>query len=391
MFKINSKAALLLGTTLSLSLMFSGCQTNNNSSSKLGDLTTSSNADAKYSVVCTIFPEYDWVREILGDYSDKFDLTLLLNNGTDLHSYQPSAEDIMKISSCDLFVYVGGESDAWVEDALSEAVNKDMKVINLMDVLGDDTKEEETVEGMQHEHEHDHADEADHDDADHEDSETHDHTDDADHEDAEDADHEDSETHEDADHEAADEHDHEDAELEYDEHVWLSIKDTEIFVEEISNALMEIDTENKDNFKANEEAYISKLQELDSKYEEAVSSSENKTLLFADRFPFRYMVDDYDLDYYAAFSGCSAETEASFETITFLAEKVNELGLTSVIILENSEDKIANTIIENTESKSQEILTLDSLQSTTSEEIEGGKTYLSAMEGNLEVIEKALS
>ena len=361
MFKINSKAALLLGTTLSLSLMFSGCQTNNNSSSKLGDLTTSSNADAEYSVVCTIFPEYDWVREILGDSSDKFDLTLLLNNGTDLHSYQPSAEDIMKISSCDLFVYVGGESDAWVEDALSEAVNKDMKVINLMDVLGDDTKEEETVEGMQHEHDH----EADHEDADHED---------ADHEDAE---------HEDA--------DHEDAELEYDEHVWLSLKDTEIFVEEISKSLMKIDTENKDNFKANEEAYISKLQELDSKYEEAVSSSENKTLLFADRFPFRYMVDDYDLDYYAAFSGCSAETEASFETITFLAEKVNELGLTSVIILENSEDKIANTIIENTESKSQEILTLDSLQSTTSEEIEDGKTYLSAMEGNLEVIEKALS
>ena len=363
MFKINSKAALLLGTTLSLSLMFSGCQTNNNSSSKLGDLTTSSNADAEYSVVCTIFPEYDWVREILGDSSDKFDLTLLLNNGTDLHSYQPSAEDIMKISSCDLFVYVGGESDAWVEDALSEAVNKDMKVINLMDVLGDDTKEEETVEGMQHEHEHDHED------ADHEDGE--------DHEDANEADHEDA--------------DNEDAELEYDEHVWLSLKDTEIFVEEISKTLMKIDTENKDNFKANEEAYISKLQELDSKYEEAVSSSENKTLLFADRFPFRYMVDDYDLDYYAAFSGCSAETEASFETITFLAEKVNELGLTSVIILENSEDKIANTIIENTESKSQEILTLDSLQSTTSEEIEDGKTYLSAMEGNLEVIKKALS
>ena len=277
---------------------------------------------------------------------------MLLDNGVDLHSYQCTAEDIMKISDCDMFIYVGGESDTWVDDALKEAVNKDMVVINLMDVLEDSVKEEEMVEGMQDgEHNHDH---------------------------------EEGEEHE---------HEHEEAEEdeeEYDEHVWLSIRNAVAIVESIEEGLEKIDSENAETYKANADVYVEKLNELDGKYTEAVENAEKDTILFGDRFPFRYMVDDYGLNYYAAFSGCSAETEASFKTITFLAGKVDELGLKAVLTIENSDQTIAKTIIENTETKDQEILTLDSMQSTTSKDVENGVTYLSIMESNLEVLKEAL-
>ena len=295
--------------------------------------------DGKIKIVTTIFPEYDWVTNVLGDKADDVDVTMLLDNGVDLHSYQCTAEDIMKISDCDMFIYVGGESDTWVDDALKEATNKDMVVINLMDVLEDSVKEEEMVEGMQ-EGEHN--------------------------------------------------HDHEEGEEEYDEHVWLSIRNAVAIVESIEEGLEKIDSENAETYKANADVYVEKLNELDGKYTEAVENAEKDTILFGDRFPFRYMVDDYGLNYYAAFSGCSAETEASFKTITFLAGKVDELGLKAVLTIENSDQTIAKTIIENTETKDQEILTLDSMQSTTSKDVENGVTYLSIMESNLEVLKEAL-
>ena len=295
--------------------------------------------DGKLSVVTTIFPEYDWVREVLGDKTADTDLTLLLNNGADLHSYQPSAEDIMKIAESDVFIYVGGESDDWVDDVVEKSVTGKTKVINLMDVIGDKAKEEEIVEGMQ-----------------------------------------------------ADEHDHEHEEgPEYDEHVWLSLRNAEVIVNEIEDALSDADPENADAYEANAEAFVSELKALDGQYEEAVAKAKKKTVLFGDRFPFRYMTDDYGIKYYAAFVGCSAETEASFETITFLADKVDELGLTSVLTIDGSDGKIAETIIENTKKKNQKVLTLDSMQSITAKEIEGGKTYISAMEENLKVLEEALN
>ena len=304
--------------------------------------------NGRFSIVATIFPEYDWVRHIMGDLASEADITLLLDNGVDLHSFQPTADDIMKISSCDMFIYVGGESDEWVDDALGEAVNKDMVVINLLDSLGDSAKAEEIVEGMQAEEEE--------------------------HEDAEDGGHEGDEE-----------------EVEYDEHVWLSLKNAETLCGVIADGLCRIDPDHADTYKSNADSYIAQLKDLDGQYQKAVDEAAVKTLLFGDRFPFRYMTDDYGLSYYAAFVGCSAETEASFETIVFLSGKTDELGLGAIMTIENSDGKIAQTIRDNTTSKDQDILVLDSMQGTTSKDVETGMTYLSIMNSNLEVLREALN
>lgn len=304
----------------------------------------------KIKIVTTIFPEYDWVMSILGDHADKAEVTMLLDNGVDMHSYQPTADDILKISDCDLFIYVGGESDEWVDNALQEATNQDMVAINLLEVLGGSVKEEEVVEGMQEEDEHEHE-------------------------------------HEDAGDEDEHEHAHE---PEYDEHVWLSLRNASTLVQSISDAIIRIDPGSADDYKNNTAAYIDKLNALDKEYSSAVSNASFHTLLFGDRFPFRYLTDDYGLEYYAAFVGCSAETEASFETITFLSQKVDELGLPAVMTIEGADHKIAETIVRNTQSKDQKILTMDSMQSTTSKDVANGTSYLSVMENNLSVLKEAL-
>ena len=332
----NVFSALL--AALMLAGMLAGCM--NSSEVPMGSATaapsqTEAPAHTKISIVTTIFPEYDWVREILGDKADSAEITMLLDNGVDLHSYQPTADDIIRISDCDLFVYVGGESDEWVEDALKSAANRDRKVIHLLEVLGDSAKEEETVEGMQEEEE-----------------------------------------------------DHE--EKEYDEHVWLSLKNAKTLVGAISAALQELDPDNKDTYAANADAYGQKLSALDAEYQKAVSAGTYKTLLFGDRFPFRYLVDDYGLSYYAAFAGCSAESEASFETVSFLARKVDEGKLPCVLTIEGKNHKIAETVVQNTAGKNQKILTMDSMQSTTSQDVANGTTYLSLMAKNLDVLKEAL-
>ncbi|MBQ8983096.1 MAG: zinc ABC transporter substrate-binding protein [Lachnospiraceae bacterium] len=299
------------------------------------------------SIVTTIFPEYDWVKEVLGDQAGNTEVTMLLDNGVDLHSYQPTVMDIAKIATCDLFIYVGGESDKWAEDALAESTNPDMKVINLMEVLGDTVKEEEIVEGMEAEDEDDHGDES-----------------------------------------GKQEDDEE--EIEYDEHVWLSLRNAETIVRAIADAIVELDEENASVYQANAEGYIKQLQALDAEYQEAVNNGTKNTILFGDRFPFRYLTDDYHINYYAAFVGCSAETEASFETVVFLADKIDELNLHTVLTIEGTDHRIAETIIENTKSKDQVVLSLNSMQGTTSEDVEEGATYLSIMEENLEVLKEAL-
>ncbi len=334
-------------------------------------------------IVTTIFPEYDWVKTILGDKAGNADITLLLDNGVDLHSYQPTAEDILKISTCDLFIYVGGESDDWVDDALKEAVNENMVVINLLETLGDEVKAEELVEGMEHDHDHEHE-EGEAEEHEHEEGEAEEHG----HEEgeAEEHEHEEGEEHE---HEEGEEHDHE-HELELDEHVWLSLRYAQVICGSITEALKKIDSANGEVYEKNLEAYVEQLAALDREYTEAVEASEVKTLLFGDRFPFRYLTDDYGLDYYAAFAGCSAETEASFETIVFLANKVDELGLSSIMTIEGKDHRIAETIRDNTGTKDQKILTLDSLQSASSSDAESGTDYLSVMKSNLEVLKEAL-
>ena len=359
-------------------LFLTGCATSNSTNSSTSasveasgeslDQSSSVAEDAKdpnkkISIVTTIFPEYDWVREIVGNHADKFEITYLMNKGVDLHSYQASAEDIAKVSSADLFIYVGGESDTWAEDAIAEATNKDMKVINLLNSLGSDVKEEEVVEGMaaEDEHDHDHSEEA----------KDHDHSE------------------EDKDHDHDHDHDHakEGEEVEYDEHVWLSLKNAQKLVMDIEADIQSLDPDNA----ANAQAYVKKLEELDKEYQKAVDESSVKYILVGDRFPFRYLVDDYGLKYSAAFVGCSAETEASFDTITFLAGKLDELGLKNVVTIENSNQKIAKTIIENTKNKDQGLLVLNSLQSVSQKDIDGGLTYLSVMKDNLEVLKKALT
>jgi zinc transport system substrate-binding protein len=301
-------------------------------------------SDSGLNIVTTVFPIYDWVNNILGDNRVGAEVSLLLDSGVDLHSFQPSAEDIMKISSCDLFIYVGGVSDSWVSDALKESTNKNIRVLNLIDILGDTAKEEELIEGMQeHNHEHEH------------------------------------------------EHDGNQNVIEYDEHIWLSLKNAALFVDAISSSLEEIDPQNAEIYRKNSESYTEKLISLDGKYHDVISLSSTKTLIFADRFPFRYLVDDYGLDYYAAFTGCSAETEATFETIIFLSDMVDELSLGAVIKIDGSDDKLALTVIENTKSKNQKILTLDSIQSITAKDIKNGAAYLSIMEDNLKVLTEALN
>lgn len=308
-------------------LMLTGCgnnQINNNN---------------KISILTTIFPEYDWVKNILGDKESDFDVSLLLDSGVDLHSFQPSADDIIRISNSDLFIYVGGESDEWIEDVLDEATNKNQVVVNLLDVLGDAVKEEEIKEGMQVE-EHD--------------------------------EHEESE------------------EVEYDEHVWLSLKKSSVLVNAICDALVKLDPGNENVYKENASAYIQKINNLDEKYKATVDESKVKSVIVGDRFPFRYLVDDYGLDYFAAFAGCSAESEASFETIAFLANKLDETKINTVLTLEGSNKKIAETIVATSKNKSAQILSMNSMQSVTLNDIKKGVTYLSIMEENLGTLKEAL-
>ena len=330
-------------------------------------MTAAAAAEEELSIVTTIFPVYDWVREILGSHGQETQLTMLLDSGVDLHSFQPTVDDIVKISTCDLFIYVGGESDGWVDDALQESENPDMIVLNLLDILGDAAKEEEVVEGMESDHDHDHEDEE------HE-GEDHEH---------------DSEDHEDEDHEH-DGEDHEDEEVEYDEHVWLSLKNAGTLCGAIADALARLDPENAADYGDNLSAYREQLAALDDEYAQAAAAAQRDTVLFGDRFPFRYLTDDYGLKYYAAFSGCSAETEASFQTIVFLAGQVDALGLRTILQIESADGAIARTIRDNTASKDQEILTMDSMQATTAKDVADGVTYLSVMASNLDVLTQAL-
>lgn len=333
---------LVMASVLTVSA-FCGCGASRmaaDSDQKGGSVPQNAANAAAYSIVCTTFPQYDWIRNIIGDDSDKFQLTMLLDQGTDLHSYQPTAEDIAKIADADMFVYVGGESDGWVESALKEATNKDMKVVNMLDALGTAVKVEEVVPGMQAE--------------------------------------EGEET-------------EEGEGPENDEHVWLSLRNAVTLTDALSENIQEIDPANKEDYVENAGKYVDKLNDLDGRYELTVSKGKRQAILFGDRFPFRYMADDYGLTYYAAFVGCSAESEASFETITFLAQKVDDLKLPVILTIEGADHNIAESIKNATESKNQEILTMNSMQSVTAEAVADGETYLNMMEDNLNVLSQALN
>ena len=324
---------------MALLLLFSGAGACGKASREV-----SADDGGRLHIVVSVFPIYDWAVNILGEEMQGVELTLLVDSGTDLHSFQPSAKDLVDIADCDLFIYIGGASDEWVEEALSQYENPDRVVISLIDLLGDDAKEEETVEGMQEESSGWLAELF-----------------------------------------AAGEE-----EEETDEHIWLSLRNAAVCTAGIADALSALLPDAAEEVSENAEAYLAQLAELDGAYQAASDAGSTDTLLFADRFAFRYLTDDYALQYYAAFPGCSAETQASFETIVFLAEKIDELGLKYVMVSESADTDIAQTVIDNTQNGDAQILVLDSMQSVTAQDIADGATYLGIMEENLAVLKTAL-
>ena len=291
-------------------------------------------SDGKLHIVCTIFPQYDWVRELTKG-AQNVEVTLLEDSGADLHNFQPSAADKVSILNSDLFVYTGGESDDWAKTLLENA-DKDVRSLDLIEALGERALTEE--EGIEESGGHD--------------------------------------------------HEHED---EVDEHIWLSVQNAKALVSAITEELCGVDEGNAALYRENCENYLIELNELDEAFEETVSSAKRTVLVFADRYPFRYLAHDYGLTCYAAFSGCSAESEASFATILALVKHVEENALPYVMVLENSTQGIAKQVIDNTKSKDQGILVLNSLQSVTREDIESGATYLGLMKEDLAVLKTALN
>jgi zinc transport system substrate-binding protein len=301
-------------------------------------------AQKKVSIVATIYPQYDWLKNVLGSRLDSVNLNLLIKNGTDLHSYKPSAQDIAAIASADMVVYVGGESDEWIEKALKATPKEGRVQVNLMEALGDRVKEEEVVEGMQEETK-----------------------------------------------EIAEENHEHGEEAENDEHIWLSLKNAEILVRALANAIAKVDSTNATEYHMNAALYVAKISALDAQYRAATDNAHFKTILFGDRFPFRYLVDDYGIKYFAAFVGCSAESEASFETVAFLASKMDSLALPAIFAIDGSNGKIARAILDaSKKSKETPILTLNSMQSVTDAQMQSGVDYLSIMQSNLEVLKKAI-
>jgi len=274
----------------------------------------------KIKIVCTTFAQYDWTNEIIKGKEEIFDVILLMNENVDLHNYQPTVKDIAIIKESDLFIYIGGESDAWTKDIQPNNNNS----INLVEIMGYEL-EEHTEEHENNEHNHEH-----------------------------------------------------------DEHIWLSLKNAKKCIEIISENIIKLDAKNIDLYTQNTNNYLEKINTLDTQYEEMISNSSLKTILFADRFPFKNLANDYDLEYYAAFSGCSAETEASFDTLTKLANIIDAKNLNYVFVLENSSNDIANSIINITKNKNQKILIINSMQSKQT------KSYLEIMKDNYEILYKSL-
>lgn len=335
------KNLILIVMSVILSFVFCGC-----------GYDFRADGNDRIKIVCTDFSQYDWVREITAGHSERFSISYITDNGADMHSYQMTAADIAAISTADMFVYVGGESEAWAEDVLFEAVNDEMVSLCLMDYLSEKLVEEEITEGMQGEHDHDHLDHDGHDHSDHD--------------------------------------GHSDEAMEYDEHVWLSLKNADVIVEKLTEMISGLDEEFAADYRKNGDAYRDKLGLLDARFSDMVENASGDTLIFGDRFPFRYLLDDYNISYYAAFPGCSAETEAGFETITFLSGKADELDVPVILVIDGSDRRVAETILYNTKNRTAEILELDSLQSVSADEVKDGTTYYLVMEENLSVMERAL-
>lgn len=291
------------------------------------------------NIVCTVFPAYDFARQIAGERAN---VTLLVPPGSEAHSFEPTPQDIIRIENCDLLICNGGESEVWLEEIL-EGRENEIPSLTMMDCV--ETLEEETKEGMQgvsHEHEHEHE---------HEEEEGHEH------------------------------------EEEYDEHVWTSPVNAELIVFALCEKLSAIDPENGDFYRVNCDSYQAELQKLDAAFREVVSQGSHDTLIFADRFPVRYFVEEYGLDYYAAFPGCADDTEPSARTVAFLIDKVRSESIPAVLYIEFSNEKMADVICEDTGCQK---LLFHSCHNVSAEQLKDGVSYLALMWSNVESLKEAL-
>ena len=309
--------------------------------------------NGKISIVATIFPQYDFARRIAGDRAD---VKMLLKPGMEAHSYEPSPKDIIGISKCDLFLNVGGESESWLSSVLESANNPDMKIVSALNCV--EAIPEETSEGMQsREHHHEHG-EHEHEEHEHE-------------------------------RESDSDHHHEDEEEEeYDEHVWTSPMNAIAIVNEINAALCELDPDNAEFYCDNTNEYVAELMALDISFREVVAGSKRKLIVFGDRFPLLYFVREYGLDYYAAFPGCAAETEPSAATVAFLIDTVKREKVPVVLYIELSNHKVADAIAESTGTRTAQFNTCHNI---SAKDFSEGKTYLSLMRANVDILREALN
>lgn len=287
--------------------------------------TAADDADGRLRIISTIFPGYDFARQVCGDNAV---VTQLLPPGGEAHSFEPTPQDIIAIQNCDLFIYVGGESDTWV-DMILESLAEPVRTVRMMDCV--EAVAEEIKEGMETEHGGDAG--------------------------------------------------------EYDEHVWTSPKNAVLITQAIASAVVEADPGSKDMYEKNAADYTEALNRLDKSFSDFFESVEKKTLIVGDRFPLRYFTDAYGLDYYAAFPGCSGETEPSAATIAFLIDKIKQLGITTVFYMEFSNHVIADGIAEATGCAT---AMLSACHNVTKADRDGGATYISLMERNLETFREAM-
>lgn len=310
----------------------------------------------KYSIVSTSFPGYDFARAVAGNNTE-VSVKMLLKPGAESHTFEPTPQDILTIKNSNLFLYVGGDSDEWVKKVISEIDPKKTKVMKLVDLVK--TKNEEVVEGMQE------------DEDDHKDDHDHDHKHDHDH-----------------DHNHKHGHDHKEEEPEVDEHVWTSLKNAKEITEKILKAALEFDKAEEKKLSENTKNYTDKIAAVDQKIGEMVKTAKRKEIIVGDRFPLRYFVDDYGIKYYAAFPGCSEQTEANVKTVSFLVKKIKEDKIPAVFKIELSNGLIAETLAKETGAK---ILEIQSAHNISEKDFESGVTYVDLMERNLEALKEALN
>lgn len=280
----------------------------------------------KLKIISTVFPPYDLARQIAGDNAD---ISILLPPGSESHTYEPTAKEIIEIQNCDIFLYIGGENEQWAEKIISSNKSDSVKTVKLIDCVK--TLEEAELHEEEHEEEHSH---------------------------------------------------------ETDEHIWTSPKNEQLMLTAVYDAICEADPENKAVYTKNKDSYNRQLSELDKAYKEAVGNAKNKTIIMADKFPFRYLAEEYGLDFYAAFSSCSDESEPSAAAMTSLISKIKELKIPVVYYLEFSSTKVADTLCSETGASS---LMLHSCHNVSKEDLDKGVTYVELMKQNLENLKTALN